>query len=401
MHATATIRRLAATAIALGAIAAPVAGQQGTSELPSARIPGWSFTPSLSGGMIYDSNVALSAPQANQVRTDGDAFYNIVPSGDLDYLGRRTEFSLGYRGFVRRYMDVDGLNGFDQRATLGFKRAVSKRLTFFARNNFADSPTTDEVEVNGVPFRRTGSRTNTFAANADWRISKRMSLATRYDMTWVAFDRTDQFLTGGTIHGIRSDLSRQLTDRIAISGEYSFRTATLDEGERDFRFQNAGAGVTFTLGPHTTAHAATGLAVLHDRTVDETRSGPFARVSITHALEAATVGASFERQYVPSFGFGGSSSSQETRGFVMMPFGRQRMYVQGSAAWRRTMPFEANVLELDTIWLRSTVGYAAARWARLEALYTYTRQDSIITGGEIDRHRVGLQFVISQPMRIH
>ena len=79
---------------------------------------------------------------------------------------------------------------------------------------------------------------------------------------------------------------------------------------------------------------------------------------------------------------------------------RQRLYTQGSAAWRRSMPFEADALELDTIWLRSTLGYAAARWARVEALYTYTRQDSIVTGGEVDRHRVGVQFVVSQPMRI-
>jgi hypothetical protein len=65
------------------------------------------------------------------------------------------------------------------------------------------------------------------------------------------------------------------------------------------------------------------------------------------------------------------------------------------------MPFEGESLQLDTIWIRSTVGYAPARWARIEVLYTFTRQDSIVTGGEVDRHRVGVQFVISQPMRIH
>ena len=63
-------------------------------------------------------------------------------------------------------------------------------------------------------------------------------------------------------------------------------------------------------------------------------------------------------------------------------------------------PFENSALQLDTIWIRSTLGYAAARWARMELLYTFTRQDSIVTGGEVSRHRIGAQFVLSQPMRI-
>jgi hypothetical protein len=63
-------------------------------------------------------------------------------------------------------------------------------------------------------------------------------------------------------------------------------------------------------------------------------------------------------------------------------------------------PFEANALQLDTIWIRNTIGYAVARWARVEMHYTFTRQDSIVTGGEVNRHRIGVQFVVSQPMRI-
>ena len=57
-------------------------------------------------------------------------------------------------------------------------------------------------------------------------------------------------------------------------------------------------------------------------------------------------------------------------------------------------------LELDTFLLRSTLGYSAARWLRVEGFYAFTRQDSQVTGGEINRHRAGTQVVISQPMRI-
>jgi hypothetical protein len=75
--------------------------------------------------------------------------------------------------------------------------------------------------------------------------------------------------------------------------------------------------------------------------------------------------------------------------------------VDGSVAWRRSNPFVANELRLDTYWVRSTLGYGLTRWLRLEGFYAFSRQDSQVTGGEVNRHRGGVQVVISQPMRIH
>ena len=419
MPSTSIRIRSAAAVLALWAVAAPAAAQE-PPEFQSSRIPGWSFVPALAAGVVHDSNVALTSPRASIGETQGDSMVSLVPSGQIVYFGKRSEFSAGYRGFLRRYMDVEGLDTFAQRGSVSFQRAMSRRLTMFARNNFSDSPTTDEVEVNGVPFQRAGSRTNTFAAGADIRLSKFTTLSTRYDMTWVSFDRDEELasLTGGWIHGIRTDVTRQLSGRLRLGGEYSYRRASLDQGEREFGFQDAGAVLRYALGPHTAATAAAGLSVLHDRsagrapanavglsteaepTADETRTGPYVRLGIDHELEHVVLGGSFERQFVPSFGFGGANSSRELRGYVRMPVLGPRIYVQGSAAWRRSLPFEADTLELDTVWLRSALGFAARRWARVEALYTYTRQDSIITGGEVDRHRVGAQVVISQPMRI-
>ena len=396
------IRALAFGVLVLMLTVLPASARQSepATEIQSYRWPGWSFTPSLAVGAIYDSNVALSDARADLGETQGDSFFNIVPGGQLEFIGKYTDFGVNYRGFLRRYLEADGLDGFDQRASMNVRRILSRRLTVALRDSFADTPTTDEVELNGVPFRRTGSRTNTLAATADYRFTKFTTLSTRYDQTWVSFDRPDIFLTGGWIHGIRSELSQRLSEVLAVGGEYGYRTASLNEGARQFTFQDAGGVVRLTLGPHTSASAAGGFATLRDRNAAETKSGPYVRLGLTHHIEAATLGASFERQYVPSFGFGGTSNSQEIRGYVLMPL-RQGLYTQGSAAWRRMMPFEGESLQLDTIWIRSTIGYAPARWARIEVLYTFTRQDSIVTGGEVDRHRVGLQFVISQPMRIH
>ncbi len=393
--------RLTLGMVALLAAAAPGAAQQSdqSTDIPSQRIAGWSFTPSMALGATYDTNVALSNPRADLGFTEGDTFFNIVPGGQLEFIGKYTDFSASYRGFMRRYLDFDALNSYDQRASVNVKRLVSRRLTLSARNSYADTPTTDDTEVNGVPFRRAGSRTNRLGLASQYRFSKHTSLSSSYDQTWVEFDRPDILLTGGWIHGVRNEVSHRLSERVALGGEYTFRMASLDRGERSFNFQDAGGVVHLSIGPHTSANVAGGFALLHDRNLDITRTGPYARVSLTHDVERAELGASFERHYVPSFGFGGSSKSQELRGYVLMPL-RQGLYTQGSAAWRRMVPFEGQSLQLDTIWIRSTVGYAATRWARIELLYTFTRQDSIVTGGEVDRHRVGVQFVISQPMRI-
>ena len=64
-----------ARACALGVLlwAAPAAAQNGgqAGEGESSRLPGWSFTPSIAFGAIYDSNVALSSPRADLRRNTG------------------------------------------------------------------------------------------------------------------------------------------------------------------------------------------------------------------------------------------------------------------------------------------------------------------------------------------
>jgi hypothetical protein len=174
----------------------------------------------------------------------------------------------------------------------------------------------------------------------------------------------------------------------------------LNEGTRQLTFHDAGGTAQVALSGSTRASFGAGFSFLDDRSLQETRTGPYVRADITHGTEHATVGAGFERMFVPSFGFGGSSQSQQLRAFIQMPLNRNRMYVQGSASWRRTDPFVANELRLDTTMLRSTVGYSATRFLRVEGFYVFTRQDTRIAGGKVNRQRAGAQVVISQPMRI-
>ena len=103
---------------------------------------------------------------------------------------------------------------------------------------------------------------------------------------------------------------------------------------------------------------------------------------------------------MPSFAFGGTNQSQETRGFVMMPLSRNRIYLEESAAWRRTDPLLAEELPLDSIWLHTTIGYAVQRWLRIEGYHAFSRQDVRLNNGQVNRNVIGVQFVVARPVRI-
>ena len=393
-------RHIAGAAALMLGLAVPAFAQQDmSSEIPS-RTPGWSLTPGFTFGTVYDSNVALASAPADTRTTQGDRMLLAEPFGRLEYFSPRTDFSSGYQGYLRRYADVSQLNGFDQRGYLSLRRLATRRLTFFLHESYADVPTTDEVELNGVPFSRVGSQLNTMSAGIEARLSKFTDLSVRYENEWVQFDRREALLTGGFVNGVRGELSRRLSDRFSVGGEYGVRFADLNQGLHKVRFQETGGVLHYALEARTTISLAGGWAFLNDQLLNAQKNGAYIRGDITHEAQHATVGGSFERMFVPSFGFGGSNQSEELRGFVRMPFDRNRLYYQGSAAWRRSIPLVANELQLDTIWLRSTVGYSASRWLRIEGFHTYTRQDSKVTGGEINRQRIGAQVVVSQPVRI-
>ena len=58
------IRFAAAVAVAALLVPAPARAQERPAEIEGYDIPGWSFTPSFTFGMIHDSNVALTGRRA-------------------------------------------------------------------------------------------------------------------------------------------------------------------------------------------------------------------------------------------------------------------------------------------------------------------------------------------------
>jgi len=395
------IRALVFAAAVVQAASYLAAQEPTPTEVPSAPLAGWSFRPGIAIGTMYDTNVAITSAPASTGTTPSDTVWTIDPVGSLRYYGKRTEFNATYRGTIRRYSELSELNGFDQHANAKVERRATKRLTLFLQNAYAAVPTTDELQLNGVPFKRAGSRNDALAGGMSLRLTARDTLSARYDLTWVRFDRKDPELTGGVINGVHSELAHALTDRLSVGAEGSVRTAHMDiVGGRELRFVDVGGTVSYALDETTKVSAATGYGHLDDLLLATTRSGVYVRGSIMRLAMRTVFGLSYERSFLPSFGFGGSNRAQEVRGWVDLPPIGRRLFLQGSGAWRRTDPFETRELRLDTIQIRSTAGYAVSRWMRAEGFYLFTRQDSIVTGGEINRHRVGAELVLSQPMRI-
>jgi hypothetical protein len=368
-------------------------------EFTSWQLPGWTFTPGVTFGWLHDTNVAVtSAPFAGSPAADN--LFEMEPFGSLEFYSPRTSFSTSYQGYVRRYFTLDELNNVEQHANVSLRHRVTRRYTLFAGDAYLLSPTTDQVELNGVPFQRNGSRYDAAYAGLEARLSRTVTATVRYEFTWVDFQKKDALLNGGYVNGVHAEAARALTPRSSLGAEYTVRWANLDQGTRQLSFQDAGAVYHYQAGEQTTIDGALGIAHLIDDFNDVSRSGLYVRAGLSHRLQRATLGIDYERSYVPSFAFGGTNQSQETRGFVMMPLRRNRLYLEESAAWRRTDPLLAQELPLDSIWLHTTVGYAIQRWFRIEGYHAFSRQDVRLNNGQINRNVIGVQFVVARPVRI-
>jgi hypothetical protein len=400
---SARILRLAATAAALGTlVAAPARAQdQQPTEFQSFQLPGWTFTPGVAFGTLFDSNVAIAAPPTPGGSPTSDTLMTIQPYGQLEYFSPRTSFSSGYQGYVRRYFDVSNLDGTDHRAYVNLRERYTRRVTFFLTDNFLQVPTTDELQLNGVPFERTGSRYNALAGGVEARLTPTVDLTARYDMTWVDFlHQTNTYLNSGIVNGLHTDVTRHLTDRFSAGGEYTFRWADLNAATASLTFHEVGALVRYQIAERTTAEVSGGLSHMNDGTRMVSASGPYVRATLTERLSRATVTGDYERSYVPSFTFGGTNQSQQLRGAVQMPLKGNRVYLEEAASWRRTNPFITTELPLDSIWVNTVVGYTVRRWFRIEGYDSYTRQDTRQFGGLVTRNVVGVQLIVAEPVRI-
>jgi hypothetical protein len=390
-------------AIVLAALASPVAAQPAPWS-PERITAGWVFTPAVAFGGLWDSNVTV---RNEGVPTTSDVAGLVNPRGEIDFNGKRTRFSAGYSGALESYRTLADLTRYDQRGRMDTRYQMTPRLLFQTRNQLTLTPTTDQLDIEGaVPFTRVGSRMLTSTSGFTFDVTRRIAVNGSYQFQWVTFDRADRepdfrFLQGGFSHSPFTEVTYALSRRLKIGGLYEYKHTVLDGGEEVFDSQRALGTVYFDLGPETKISGRAGIDHLLVSDRNETHTGPSYGAGITHRAGRAIFDANYERSFVPSFGFGGLTANHVTHAGAQVPFAQGRFQWSAGLTYRRSDPVFARELniQLDSYYAQTTLGYFIARWLRMEGFYALTHQVSSARGN-VDRSRVGVQFVTSKPMRI-
>lgn len=382
---------------------ASLAEAQPAPWLPERVDAGWIFTPSAAFGIVRDDNATL-VQEGNPPSEETVGL--VSPRGEISFNGKRTKFSAGYAGTLERYQNLSSLDRYNQSGRLKSSYALTPRLSVSSRSGVRLAPTTDEIEINGLPYARVGTRQVDAGGGFRYDISRRTSLEGSYAFQWVEFVRGnagDEFVTllGGHYHNPGVALMHRLTSRITIGGGWDYSAADLDGGAQIYRVQSALAQASWLATQNTTISGAAGVASLHAVRTDLSRTGPSYRFSASHRFPIAIVSAQYDRSYVPAFGFGGLVSSEGWSADVSVPLMRNRMFANVGYAQHDTDPLGLGVtsISLDSRRTNVVLGYAATRWLRVEGFFTGRHQTSSARG-QVDRNRIGIQFVTLKPMRI-
>jgi hypothetical protein len=386
---------------------------QNGSRLEQPTAPGWVFTPGFSVAETWDSNVLLATEGSTMSQ---DYLTVFTPRGALGYRGRRSTLQFDYQGSYQLYQQLSELNAFDQRTNASFRQRLSPGVTFFAHNSFSKSPTTDEIDIPGVEFRRQGVAMDDARAGVEARITKRTTLNAAYAFQWLDFDETQGLLPangltrGGHAHGASARLERTLTARVKVGGEYDMRRGIVDQ-VNEFNVQNALGTVEWRLTSRLQLSGGAGLSWLSAERGEPMQSAPAFRAELSGIGQRLGWNIGYRRSFLPSFGFGGTFENQElTAGFLSTL--SRRLDWSGTLAYRVNDPLLPQSapgvqdpllvedLSLKSLWLRSSISYLATRWMRVEGFYAAVLQDSQRAGGKVNRSRLGVQVVTSTRMRV-
>jgi len=374
--------------------------------------PGWVFTPAISASESWDNNVLLATEDSGVA---ADFLTSVSPRAGLGYRGRYTTLRLNYEGSYHLYQDLTSLNAFEQRLGVDLRQRVSRHVSLFARDGLTRTPTTDDVDLPGIRFRRQGVILDDLRAGVEAQFSPRTSLNAAYTFQWLDFaagsnDLTvpsDEFHQGGHSHGVSASFQHRLQKTIGLGAEFDMRHATLEtrdvraiDGTRQFDVQSALGTVDLRLNEHYNLSGGAGLAWLSTtETGENRRTAPAFRIALDRAGQHWAWSVAYRRSFLPSFGFGGTFQNEELMGNVFAPLSRRLDWSAG-LAFRRNEPLTGDLPPLQSLWTRSSVSYLATRWMRIEGYYSQAIQSSQVAGGRVDRTRAGVQVVTSTRMRI-
>jgi hypothetical protein len=401
-------RLVFAALVGMALLMPPVVRAQSSAIPAQQTAPGWVFTPSISYGGTWDDNVLLANPGSNP---PADYGMPITPAASIDYTGRSTRFSSGYSGAFLRYMTLEELNSLQQSFRASVDRRVSNRVTLIGQESYTAAPTTDVLQLSGVPFYRIGSRTNAATGGVQIALAKHTMLRSNYRLNTVDFDTsplTDNQLQGGHTHEIITTVDQALSRHFTVGGEYDF-SRNIVNGEISltgptpqdrFNMQTVMGTAQYQVAAGTMLSGGVGLAMMGAGLTHEARTGPEWRVALSQKMSRGAIATGYSRSYIPSFGFGGTFQNQEWDTNVHTPLGHTRAYVAGAFTWMNNESLDNSQPSLRTAWLAGTVGYYLTRWLSLEGFYERTQQNSQRAGGQLERDQAGFRVVATKPMRI-
>jgi hypothetical protein len=332
----------------------------------------------------------------------GDYTNVVNPRGALTFIGKRTRIDGSYDGAFLMYRQFSTLNSYDQHASLFLHQIVTRHVAIFANDTFALIPTTEAVELVGVPFVRTGSAIEDARAGIEVQFTKNSSLVASYNFQWVQFDTSADLITqlqGGHSHGASVVWRRLLSTRTTLFADYDVQRAIVLAGRDAFNVQNAQVGLEQKLSPLVMIYGAIGVAHTGVNSFGPSQTGPAWRAGLTRQFRKAGLDVEYSRSYVPSFGFGGTIQNEEIVGRVRVPLAR-RVSAQSSVSWRSNQPIVAIEPNLHSRWIEATLSYAMRAWLRVEGFYANSQQTIDRPGGLVDRNRVGVQIITSNPVRV-
>lgn len=375
------------------------------SGFPTGYGAGWTFTPSLGFGETYDDNISLFGVSSGASDTD-DFVQTWLPAADLHYEGRHTQFGIGYTGSFLQYQTFSALNRWSQHGRIELKRQENAHLKWSGHANVLSVPSTDFVDVGGVPFRRTGAITSDGRGAVDYAFNARDSVKLQAGYQTIHFEEpltVDNILHGGHVYEWTGGWRHRLSERFGVGADYSFRRAVVVSSTEPFDLQSVEAGAGYELSPDWAIDGSAGVVYLAANAVADARRGPAWRLAIERHREARTFRAEYLRSYIPSFGFGGTVRDEEASLTMHTPlFHSRRWYTEQRVVFRDDQPLttEFQQLPLRSLRTHSLLGWAPQPWVRLEVFYARTQQTNRLQLGQLYRNRVGFQIVTSKPMRM-
>ncbi len=401
-------RRLALAIVVLGAVlGAPLRAQErlGSGAPQQDYQAGWTFTPIFGIAGTYDDNISLFAEQTAD-QQNNDMIATIFPGADLHYRGRHTTFAANYGGSFLGYRTYSSLDRWDQSGGVKLEQQESERFKWFAEGHAAALPSTDLVELGGIPYRQVGAQTIDSRAGVEYVLSATSEITVASGYQDISFDRpiTEiNELRGGHVFETLGTYRRKLDERLAVGGDYSYRLATVFGETEAFNIHTGLAAVDYALSPSWSLSGGGGIVYLQQTALTAAHTGPAWRISLDRHRSSATFHVGYTRSYIPSFGFGGTIANQEVGvGFHLPLFNSRHFYTTNSAVFRDDSPLTDTTEQLPLRSLRtySIIGWEPEPYVRIEGFYSRVDQSSLRVGGQLYRDRIGFQIITSKPMRI-